>query len=846
MTAFGRSRTLLALISSVGLLSVSGGALFAATQYSAKTDWTVSSDAAQGYCTAVQGFSNDAVITIAQRPDDAISVAFDFQKAVFDTSKNYTAKITANNTSRTFTTRTASATALVIAVGIDDAFFDALKSSKNLALNVDGKDYSFSMGNASAGLSALKPCLAALNGQGTTQVASAAPASAPTSTMSASAGTSASNASSLAEENASLKAALADMRRNYENLSSQAGSSARTIELEEKLAQAQSEIRALEAKASATPAPAPTPAAQAALPGAEAAAQMAALQDEVNALKTERDQLKTQIQTAPTGAPVAEEVTQIKNEMARQVNELNAQISGLKQQNAALNASLETAKAAPAVPAVDPAKEAQITALQNEKTALAAQIQQLNAANAKLTGDLTQAKTGDVAATQEVATLKAQLAQLTAQNASLAQAASQKGEADASSAAQIGQLNAKLVQLENEKAALQGTVAGLNKQVADLSAAAATPAAAPAADTSALTAQISTLQTQNAALQAEITNLNTQLASAGTTESTDAGEAEDLRDQLRVSRADVDRLLAENAKLTQDISTLQNASAQESASMASGDWNLEQATRRYQESQREIRRLGSLLEQQRGKCDQEKKDIEYMLFDPKLTEEGQISVLNSLEDQLDVAQNRVRELEGKYNEPATLMPPRPNIAAAYPASASSGEVAAIPAVAGSPVRAGAIASAPTSVSVTRGIPDQNYFQTLLSNANVNFGNLAEAPEAPGSYTWVVDNSLYGTAKESPLTGSFQNMVDAYISNVKSRCDGEFASVPVSTGNANPGNARQAYEIACVDGKGGLSASLLFYQYGNTFISIAHEGATDRMENAMEVRDRLDKAVQTSS
>jgi myosin heavy subunit len=81
--------------------------------------------------------------------------------------------------------------------------------------------------------------------------------------------------------------------------------------------------------------------------------------------------------------------------------------------------------------------------------------------------------------------------------------------------------------------------------------------------------------------------------------------------------------------------------------IAGGNWDLEQATRRYQESQREIRRLGALLEQDRVKCQQEKKDIEYMLFDPEVAKPAQITMLNSLEDQVAAKDKQIADLEGK-------------------------------------------------------------------------------------------------------------------------------------------------------------------------------------------------------
>ena len=64
---------------------------------------------------------------------------------------------------------------------------------------------------------------------------------------------------------------------------------------------------------------------------------------------------------------------------------------------------------------------------------------------------------------------------------------------------------------------------------------------------------------------------------------------------------------------------------------------LKKATMRYNEAEREIKRLGMLLEQQRTIHRQEKVELEQMLFDPAVTEEKQRQRLSELETRLAMA-----------------------------------------------------------------------------------------------------------------------------------------------------------------------------------------------------------------
>ncbi|MEK7801491.1 MAG: hypothetical protein AAB276_03460 [Pseudomonadota bacterium] len=118
-----------------------------------------------------------------------------------------------------------------------------------------------------------------------------------------------------------------------------------------------------------------------------------------------------------------------------------------------------------------------------------------------------------------------------------------------------------------------------------------------------------------------------------------------LRAELRAARTQSDALQAEKATLQATIEKLQRESETSQLKVTGGNWDLEQATRRYQESQREIRRLGALLDGNNQKCQQEKKDIEYMLFDPEIAKKSQISMLNNMEDQIAEKDKKIVQLQ---------------------------------------------------------------------------------------------------------------------------------------------------------------------------------------------------------
>ncbi|MGZ9096769.1 MAG: hypothetical protein ACXW30_00545 [Micavibrio sp.] len=142
--------------------------------------------------------------------------------------------------------------------------------------------------------------------------------------------------------------------------------------------------------------------------------------------------------------------------------------------------------------------------------------------------------------------------------------------------------------------------------------------------------QVGKLQAENNALKATISAA--QVTASSSTEDLKANVA--TISKMKALEAQLAEIQSERDRLAGEVASIKNADADGRVQISSENWNLEQATRRFNEAEKEIRRLGSTLEQERAKCAVEKKDLEYMLFDPKIAEKQQIAKLINLEEQL--------------------------------------------------------------------------------------------------------------------------------------------------------------------------------------------------------------------
>lgn len=256
-----------------------------------------------------------------------------------------------------------------------------------------------------------------------------------------------------------------------------------------------------------------------------------------------------------------------------------------------------------------------------------------------------------------------------AETTSAPAAAAQTGEAEP--AAKMAAVSPAAA-FEKDEAAQKA----LQKQIADLKAqneALKQKSATPSADTQ---KQLAAIEAEKAALQQKLNAAQMDKAKGPKPE--DIAEAElrqkeleaknqQLEESLRQAQVRIGetaintetksiRRIAElesklqaaqndNSTLAKQLESLRVQSEDHSVTAIAGDWDLEKATKRYNEAEREIRRLGLQLEQERTSCNREKAQIEQMLFDPAVADQKQIQRLSQLESDLKAAQAKVADTQ---------------------------------------------------------------------------------------------------------------------------------------------------------------------------------------------------------
>ena len=128
-----------------------------------------------------------------------------------------------------------------------------------------------------------------------------------------------------------------------------------------------------------------------------------------------------------------------------------------------------------------------------------------------------------------------------------------------------------------------------------------------------------------------------------------------MRNKISDLEAEVSRLSKENAALDGDLKASLRDAEEERLSVSSDNWNLERATMRFNEAERQIQRLGRQLQAARQQCTSEKQKLETMLFDPQVTEQQQLAKLASLEEQLAKSKSELQSAQRRYEERIRLL-----------------------------------------------------------------------------------------------------------------------------------------------------------------------------------------------
>lgn len=463
--------------------------------------------------------------------------------------------------------------------------------------------------------------------------------------------------------------------------------------------------------------------------------------------------------------------------------------------------------------------------------------------------------------TAEIKSLKSEIERLSAAEDTKPAVPVKEPAKDMVSKAQYDDLSAELLrmqeiataqasQYENRISSLEEMINEQQLMIAD--AKNAQKLASEKSETKDVSPKIKTLEENLANLQSENRQLKMTLEDqSGKQELVDAYDSLAQFSRLEAEIASVRR---ERDHLALELDKMQNVKDDKLLSISSDNWDLEKATSRYNEAERQIRRMGKQLEVSRAKCERDLKDLELKLFDPKLASTEQLSRLVTLEQKLVQAEEKLSASNAQQAnaqpsrradiDVAVLAPPSGYASRAVVDNRASVKATA-PEVIKTSYSAQPEASAPSSgIAPVKGLLSSDGMRALLMQNNVPIKGAVAPVKGSArrdfvSYQWETD-TLYGSAEQRVMSGSnasFDDLTTAYIDQIRNRCGGDFAAVPVSKKSGN-GIVVKSYDIACVSQGVNASASVVFYSQDGVFTTIAHESDVNSMEMAMDIRDRF--------
>lgn len=130
----------------------------------------------------------------------------------------------------------------------------------------------------------------------------------------------------------------------------------------------------------------------------------------------------------------------------------------------------------------------------------------------------------------------------------------------------------------------------------------------------------------------------------------DNHEITSMRDKISELEKQLSVMNSKNKMLDEELKSALQDSQKEQLSVSSGNWNLEMATMKFNEAERQVMRLGRQLQTSRAQCEQEKQQLETMLFDPTLTDQQQLAKLASLEADLEESKSELYRQQRLYEE----------------------------------------------------------------------------------------------------------------------------------------------------------------------------------------------------
>ena len=892
-----------------------------------KSGWAVTRIDGQNpqtsYCALARPYEQDLVVTLGRNVAEEYSIAIDFQTAKLNTEKAYNLILQPSpGQIRAYEMMPASEQAMVIRLGYDDSFFKALQQSELLKAEIDGVNYHFSMPDVGSGQADLKKCMAGLTGKSETKTASGfsaekianAPPMEPMETSGRQIITEKIIKEVLSETPAGIpKEFLAEISK--EDLKEEGPTEAVKIapapvmvkeaarevtrEASQEVLRPVKDITADVAEKTTPPIKisrvsskiidpvAPTKIARIAnkapAPSAHKMVSEPPSESKKAIVSKIPSEIKNEIVSEIPRKTVSKEAVAsrkiVRDDLMQQTalqKQQRTEMQQLKEDNKRLALALQTevrnkaSSASPILPPpvlptlpppVVPDRSGEVQALQAEveelKTQKQADLEKIKAENEKL---------------------KASVQSLAIQNKIKAQ---EKAEEAVKTAAESNVIDPEVVrQLDNLKAEnkrLSSALQGQEKEIA------AFDSASPEAERelAQMHARVRDLEEENKKYYQDAKQARGQIDTAVV----DAGNQ--AFKKIRTYEKKLEAAQADNLTLSKEIEEMRRLQEDGRLNVVAGDWDLEKSTKRYNEAEREIKRLGLLLEQQRTVHRQERMDLEQMLFDPAVSDREQRKRLSDLEQKLAAAESQLRS-RGAATASSSVYsrPPREeHIAVASSVRPAAIAPAAKPAVASEPLRAVArqpiraapvvqpvaprepvsrapisrarISRAPVSrapipqAPLSRSAPspssavsqpsmaaavsanafNEGQLQQLLSRSGVSIGSGIKKI-AGGQYRWGA-GKLTGHAQVVSSAQGIDQFAQNYIAKIKQSCGGDFASIPSDfIGSA------KGYEVACISSSRSTSSSIVFTKQGRDLIAIAHETSADDMDVAMDARDKI--------
>ncbi|NQZ13337.1 MAG: hypothetical protein HRT94_00755 [Alphaproteobacteria bacterium] len=841
-------------LSFIALTSVSSFALQKAqaqdkvTVINPSSNWAVTKidqGQAEPYCTLVRQYEGGSIVTLGQNINEEYSIALDFQKPTFDPEESYSITLQPGpGQLRAYEMMPASPGAMVVRLGWDDSFLSALADSQMLKAEIDGAEYNFAFPDFSRGEEDLSACMDALKNPEAPVVADAADAQPepiqpkqdfsakkaevkPTPTVEvdvpkaqppkAIAKAEPKVVAPKIEPKIEPKVDTAQLDKMAGELTAAKSEAAR---LNQDLIKEKQKYELLQQAISRDE-------------GAQAKAQ-----EQVAMLQTEKKALEEKLATAT--AQHADNAAQ-----QQALEKMQQEVASLTEQNKSLSTALQQKQAG--VSQDVEAKDAELTKLNAELVALSEKVKAAEAETATLKASAEASKTAMNAAASkggDAEKLRADLASaLNEKNTLLAELSNVKAQlaanddaAPAANNAEIDLLKSDLIIAAEEKDSLlkelsdaKTSLAMKEKEVADLIQ---KQQEVDGDKTAALEARVVELEAENKKYfedaklaRSEVDQAKVELANNS------FKKVEKLEDKLEAAMSD-------NISLTKQVEELSRMQDQVATGLADSDWNLEKATRRYNEAEKEIRRLGALMEQQRGNCRAEAKELEQMLFDPAVADQKQRSELARLQEELAETRRELRragvapsssvyERVAVREDQGQALSPMPSVPA-EPVQRVSQAPKVAPTVAPAP----APKAEPKPVAVSKASLGQADIQSILQGSGIGASSVSSAGN--NAYRWSTQNmSGYAQVASKAQAGDVVQYAQNYINQQRARCKGDFASVP---GSSERGKA--TYELACVGGNTSTSSSIVFFEREGSVALISHQTSADDMDVAMDARDKV--------